>query len=425
MVSDRTWSSTYFQSVTSKKFPSRLVIYFLCLYPCRDGFTDTVALNYSSDIGTPQRVDIVCVVKGFKKKIPVPIPAPSAGKSRSISSSASYSDESTSISSVESPLASSKISVAVNYNFIPVAIKKASIAALSFVGIKSSLNSPITISRVVLRDPTDLSLKWISETKEVSWKEWISGKQSGISLSHGMPKPFVLVHDDESENILLAYLKKAFVYILQYHPLAWLLSKHNRTHAVISNITRIEKVFHAVFVISNSLLIEALLHGMTDSTLFFNLPSNESVVDWLTAYFDQTKIIYFSSCIVVLVIMEIVNRVAAGKWSRAVEDPVSYWQGTSPFRSAFTILKSSFIEMTSKICPKQNMTDKVLSEKELSECDFDNNDDTTCGIPHSERDSMLSNMSQSEIRSPEDVMLGYVKEAFRSSQDTSKVLFFF
>nr|XP_039270631.1 uncharacterized protein LOC120345303 [Styela clava] len=311
----------------------------------RTGFTDTLAINIPVDINLVEKIDVVCIYKQSNiNKSSSQFPIPSGHASENLSKILSE----LSMTASESPMDKAP---SIHYDYIPGTLRQISNIFLS--GFDSE-NHVISINKLVLMDPVNRIKK--------EWSSVTSGscnKQAGKYFRHGEPVTFELI--DTSSKYLRpeSGIQKMLSVILQEYPLAWLFYCGQQVHPVVTNLTRMERLCFVILAVFLSFLVEALQHGLSDSTLYFASDDTMSVLQFVEEYFEISRFLMLSIPVILLIVTSLVGKFLSGKWSRRVEDPISYWQGTKPLYSVWKILLSCMHNMISE---KQVMEDEKSEE---------------------------------------------------------------
>nr|XP_039270628.1 uncharacterized protein LOC120345301 [Styela clava] len=293
----------------------------------RPGFTDTIALYFPFDVSFVEKIDVVAICKQMKTmpNSPYPsgnVPQSVVGKSATIPSSI---QESTSNSWRQN----------INTEMLHV---------LGYIDESSEDDeyTVIRIEKIVIRDPINRSKAY--------WENATSNRFFGhidSCLKHGILKSFSLQtsQDGGISQHVPSTVKSLIYHVSRFNPITCVFSTTSKLQPIVSNYSRVEKAFIVIFVIFNDILIDSVLHGMTEPLLYFGSDPPKTTSEWFAEYFSKSKVLSIFITTLIVVFLTSLQKRFCGKWHRSVEDPVSFWQSSHPYRAMLHMLVISVMHM--------------------------------------------------------------------------------
>ncbi|XP_078487503.1 uncharacterized protein LOC113475395 [Ciona intestinalis] len=207
-----------------------------------------------------------------------------------------------------------------------------------------------------------------TNSKTITEQIWdkITGKR-GVGLHHGVPTSFPLVQIHNKpllfSGTFLNKLTTVIGIIFRHHPFSWIWSRES--HPLSSNFSCTEKIIISFTVSFHCLLTSAWIIGFSKPLLYFttvhddSIPLHEKFFNALVPTSHQA--IPITTSAIFLLLSLLTCRLAAGKFQRAVEDNLSYWQGLHFIRTGFKIIFMSIRTCISKICSRKSLPEDDFS----------------------------------------------------------------
>ncbi|CAK8694055.1 unnamed protein product [Clavelina lepadiformis] len=354
----------------------------------RSGFTDTLVIQAPLYLGSLLRVDLLCVyidecspVDSQNKNEPTLTETHSFELSKTRSSTLKFSDSIRSFFSEEMSLLRSSLS------HISSLIKS------NASKLKPKKKDGYGVSRVVIRDPGSKQ-KWIAtsliDAESNLFKQILRYLfwDNSIAIQHGQALSFPLIPVPSKGNFTFSSFLSFWAFVecltfivrlvFRHHLLSWMFSW--RSHSVPRNITCTEKILFLATTTSLMVAIVSFLRGFSDHSLYFisRLGEDSSVIDKLFSNLGHPDAIAIASSSFFLFAVFLVARIFAGKWSRQVEDDLSYWQGVRILRTAKYVLGNALAILSNYIvrncCPNEQTDDfpSIVDENPQQPSESDN-----------------------------------------------------
>lgn len=309
----------------------------------RPGFTDTIALCMSTNMGCLSKVQIMAVTDKTECALP-----------DLLSSNAKFCDEhcreeqgSGDVNSVHSESYKSKL----NFD-------------------QDEAENLLVISDVVIKSPsTGETLYWKSKPGAISLISSCFEKRSrGLLLQHGIPKFIQL--EPTRQSLLTKWLLNKFATlssVIGRLSIPWLFFDNHVVQPITLNFSRFEKMCILMCAYSSCFLIDVLYHGMEEPAIYFVSEETGVMDSYLGDYLSVIKAIQFITLIFCIAFATILLEHIAGKWKRVIEDPFSYWQGIHP---VLAFLHNVLMAFVSAICNVNGLAPKHSEKEEINELDI-------------------------------------------------------